>query len=231
MFENLKKDLDAVMQRDPAVHSRAEVFFCYPGFRAIRRHRRAHKAYQKGHYFIARWISARTKKKTGIDIHPGAQIGEGFFIDHGTGVVIGETAVIGKNVTLYQGVTLGGTGKDTGKRHPTLGDGVTVGAGAKVLGPINIGNHVKVGAGSIVLKDVPDQCTVVGNPGRIVRGPAHRPDIDLNHGDLPDPMLDKMQALYKRLIHLERSLTDCAEKLGCDACPVEDCPGRERTEQ
>ncbi len=231
MFENLKKDLDAVMQRDPAVHSRAEVFFCYPGFKAIRRHRRAHKAYEKGHYFIARWISARTKKKTGIDIHPGAQIGEGFFIDHGTGVVIGETAVIGKNVTLYQGVTLGGTGKDTGKRHPTLGDGVTVGAGAKVLGPINIGNHVKVGAGSIVLKDVPDQCTVVGNPGRIVRGPAHRPDIDLNHGDLPDPMLDKVQALYKRLIHLERSLTDCAEKLGCDACPVEDCPGREKAEE
>ena len=231
MFENLKKDLDAVMQRDPAVHSRAEVFFCYPGFKAIRRHRRAHKAYEKGHYFIARWISARTKKKTGIDIHPGAQIGDGFFIDHGTGVVIGETAVIGKNVTLYQGVTLGGTGKDTGKRHPTLGDGVTVGAGAKVLGPINIGNHVKVGAGSIVLKDVPDQCTVVGNPGRIVRGPAHRPDIDLNHGDLPDPMLDKVQALYKRLIHLERSLTDCAEKLGCDAGPVEDCPGREKAEE
>ena len=231
MFETLKKDLDAVMQRDPAVHSRAEVFFCYPGFKAIRRHRRAHRAYEKGHYFIARWISSRTKKKTGIDIHPGAQISEGFFIDHGTGVVIGETAVIGKNVTLYQGVTLGGTGKDTGKRHPTLGDGVTVGAGAKVLGPIHIGNHVKIGAGSIVLKDVPDQCTVVGNPGRIVRGPAHRPDIDLNHGDLPDPMLDKIQALYKRLIHLERSLTDCAEKLGCDACPVEDCPGRERTEQ
>ena len=231
MFENLKKDLDAVMQRDPAVHSRAEVFFCYPGFKAIRRHRRAHKAYQKGHYFIARWISARTKKKTGIDIHPGAQIGEGFFIDHGTGVVIGETTVIGKNVTLYQGVTLGGTGKDTGKRHPTLGDGVTVGAGAKVLGPINLGNHVKVGAGAIVLKDVPDHCTVVGNPGRIVRGPAQRPDIDLNHGDLPDPMLDKVQALYKRLIHLERSLTDCAEKLGCDACPVEDCPGREKTQE
>ena len=230
MFETLKKDLDAVMQRDPAVHSRAEVFFCYPGFKAIRRHRRAHRAYLKGRYFIARWISSRTKKKTGIDIHPGAQIGEGFFIDHGTGVVIGETTVIGKNVTLYQGVTLGGTGKDTGKRHPTLGDGVTVGAGAKVLGPISIGNHVKIGAGSIVLKDVPDQCTVVGNPGRIVRGPAHRPDIDLNHGDLPDPMLDKIQALYKRLIHLERSLTDCAEKLGCDACPVEDCPGREKAE-
>lgn len=231
MLETLKKDLEAVMQRDPAVRSRAEVFFCYPGFRAIRRHRRAHRAYQKGHFFIARCISARTKKLTGIDIHPGAQIGEGFFIDHGTGVVIGETTVIGKNVTLYQGVTLGGTGKDTGKRHPTLGDGVTVGAGAKVLGPIRIGHHVKVGAGAVVLKDVPDQCTVVGNPGRIVRGPAHRPDIDLNHGDLPDPMLDRMQALYQRLIHLERSLTDCAEKLGCQDCPAEDCPGRDRTKE
>lgn len=236
MLETLKKDLEAVMQRDPAVRSRAEVFFCYPGFRAIRRHRRAHRAYQKGHFFIARCISARTKKLTGIDIHPGAQIGEGFFIDHGTGVVIGETTVIGKNVTLYQGVTLGGTGKDTGKRHPTLGDGVTVGAGAKVLGPIRIGHHVKVGAGAVVLKDVPDQCTVVGNPGRIVRGPAHRPDIDLNHGDLPDPMLDRMQALYQRLIHLERSLTDCAEKLGCqdcpaEDCPAEDCPGRDRTKE
>lgn len=228
MFETLKKDLDAVMNRDPAVHSRWEVFFCYPGFRAIRRHRRAHRVYQKGHFFIARLISARTKKKTGIDIHPGAQIGEGFFIDHGTGVVIGETCVIGKNVTLYQGVTLGGTGKDHGKRHPDIGDGVTIGAGAKVLGPITIGNHVKVGAGSIVLKNVPDHCTVVGNPGRIVKGPDHRPDIDLNHGDLPDPMLDKIQSLYKRLIQLERSLTDCAEKLGCENCPAIDCPGREK---
>ena len=228
MFDTLKKDLNAVMARDPAVHSRLEVFFCYPGFKAVRRHRRAHKAYLKGHFFIARWISSRTAKKTGIEIHPGAQIGEGFFIDHGSGVVIGETTVIGDNVTLYQGVTLGGTGKDTGKRHPTIGDGVTVGAGAKVLGPITIGNHVKVGAGAIVLKDVPDQCTVVGNPGRIVKGPAHRPDIDLNHGDLPDPMLDKVQSLYRRLIHLERSLTDCAEKLGCENCPAEDCPGREK---
>jgi len=228
MFEQLKKDLNAVMERDPAVHSRWEVYFCYPGFKAIRRHRRAHRAYLKGHFFIARWISARTKEKTGIDIHPGAQIGEGFFIDHGSGVVIGETAVIGDNVTLYQGVTLGGTGKDTGKRHPNIGNGVTVGAGAKILGPITIGDHVKVGAGSIVLKDVPDQCTVVGNPGRIVKGPDHRPDIDLNHGDLPDPMLDRIQALYKRLIHLERSLTDCAEKLGCENCPAIDCPGREK---
>ena len=218
MFENLKKDLDAVMQRDPAVHSRAEVFFCYPGFKAIRRHRRAHKAYEKGHYFIARWISARTKKKTGIDIHPGAQIGEGFFIDHGTGVVIGETAVIGKNVTLYQGVTLGGTGKDTGKRHPTIGSGVTVGAGAKVLGPITIGDCSKVGAGSIVLKDVPPDCTVVGNPGRIVRRKSPAPAIDLDHGNLPDPMLEKMQALYTRLSHMEQCLARRAREIGCAEC-------------
>ena len=162
MFETLKSDMDAVMNRDPAVKSRAEVFFCYPGFRALRRHRRAHWLYERKRYFLARLISSRTKKITGIDIHPGAQIGSGFFIDHGTGVVIGETAVIGNDVTLYQGVTLGGTGKDTGKRHPTLGNGVTVGAGAKVLGPITLGNHVKVGAGAIVLKDVPDQCTVLG---------------------------------------------------------------------
>lgn len=227
MFDTLKRDLDAVLKRDPAVHSRAEVFFCYPGFKAVRRHRRAHKAYKKGRYFLARWISSRTKKKTGIEIHPGATIGEGLFIDHGAGVVIGETAILGNNVTLYQGVTLGGTGKDTGKRHPTLGNDVVVGAGAKVLGPITLGNHVKVGAGAIVLKDVPDQCTVVGNPGRIVRGPAKRPDIDLNHGDLPDPMLDKMQQLYKRLSQLEKVLTEHAIKVGCTGCPVEDCPGRE----
>lgn len=228
MFETLKSDIDVVMNRDPAVKSRAEVFFCYPGFRALRRHRRAHRLYERKHYLLARLISSRTKKITGIDIHPGAQIGKGFFIDHGTGVVIGETAVIGNDVTLYQGVTLGGTGKDTGKRHPTLGNGVTVGAGAKVLGPITLGNHVKVGAGAIVLKDVPDHCTVVGNPGRIVRGPNKRPAIDLNHGDLPDPMLEKMQALYERLIQLEKELnchTDCA------SCAVPDCPGREQTKE
>ena len=228
MFETLKSDIDAVMNRDPAVKSRAEVFFCYPGFRALRRHRRAHRLYEKKHYLLARLISSRTKKITGIDIHPGAQIGKGFFIDHGTGVVIGETAVIGDDVTLYQGVTLGGTGKDTGKRHPTLGNGVTVGAGAKVLGPITLGNHVKVGAGAIVLKDVPDQCTVVGNPGRIVRGPNTRPAIDLNHGDLPDPILEKMQALYDRMIQLEKELTGHTD---CASCAVPDCPGRDEKEE
>ena len=204
MFETLKQEIDTVLARDPAARSRLEVFFCYPGFKAVRKYRRAHRLYQRGCYFRARLISARAYRRTGIDIHPGAQIGKGLFIDHGSGVVIGETAIIGDNVTLYQGVTLGGTGKDTGKRHPTIGSGVTIGAGAKVLGTITLGNHVKVGAGAVVLHDVPDQCTVVGNPGRVVRGPGNRPEIDLNHGDLPDPMLEKVQAIDSRLEQLEQ---------------------------
>lgn len=228
MFESLKRDLDAVMARDPAAHSRAEVFFCYPGFIAVRRHRRAHRAYLKGHYFWARHISFRTYRKTGIDIHPGAQLGQGVFIDHGTGVVIGETAVVGDDVTIYQGATLGGTGKDTGKRHPTLGRSVTVGAGAKVLGPITIGDYVKIGAGAIVLKDVPDHCTVVGNPGRVVRGPAVRPEIDLNHGDLPDPMLEKVRAIEGKLEQLE---LEAEGQHDCEHCALTDCPGRVPGEQ
>ena len=225
MFDHLKEEIDTVLSRDPAVHRRLEVVLCYPGFKAIMRHKRAHRAYLHGHYLYARLLSQRTRRKTGIEIHPGAEIGPRLFIDHGSGVVIGETAVIGSDVTLYQGVTLGGTGKDTGKRHPTIGNHVTVGAGAKVLGPITIGDHVKIGAGAIVLKDVPDHCTVVGNPGRIVRSPAGRPDIDLDHGDLPDPMLEKVRAIDSRLEQLE------AEEQGkphgdCAACPVQDCPGR-----
>ena len=228
MFETLKKELDTFMARDPAAHSRWEVFLCYPGFKAVRRYRRAHKAYLRGHYVWARWLSSRAYRKTGIDIHPGATIGEGLFIDHGSGVVIGETAIIGDNVTIYQGATLGGTGKDTGKRHPTVGSGTTIGAGAKVLGPITLGRHVKVGAGAIVLTDVPDQCTVVGNPGRVVRGPATRPEIDLNHGDLPDPMLDKVRDIQERLNELEeheKTEPDCAD------CPVQDCPRRQETDK
>ena len=208
MFDSLKRDLDAVLARDPAAHSRMEVFFCYPGFKAVRSHRWAHKAYLRGHFLLARFINFQSYKHTGIDIHPGAKLGQGVFIDHGTGVVIGETAEVGDDVTIYQGATLGGTGKDTGKRHPTLGKGVTVGAGAKVLGPITIGDHVKIGAGAIVLKDVPDQCTVVGNPGRIVRGPARRPDIDLNHGDLPDPVADRVHAIESKLEMLEKKIEE-----------------------
>ena len=199
VFSHLKEEIDTVLSRDPAVHRRLEVLLCYPGFRAILRHRRAHKAYLRGHYLYARLLSQRTRRKTGIEIHPGAQIGARLFIDHGSGVVIGETSIIGDDVTLYQGVTLGGTGKDSGKRHPTIGNHVTIGAGAKVLGPITIGDHVKIGAGSIVLKDVPDHCTVVGNPGRIVRRHDQVPDIDLEHGNLPDPVLDRIIALQKEL--------------------------------
>ncbi len=204
-FRQMKEDIDAVMERDPAVRSRLEVVMCYPGYRALRRHRRAHRAYLRGHFLLARVISAGTYRRTGIDIHPGAKIGKGFFIDHGSGVVIGETAEIGDHVTLYQGATLGGTGKDTGKRHPTLGNGVTVGAGAKVLGPITIGDHVKIGAGAIVLKPVPDNCTVVGNPGRIVRRRKPAPEIDLDHVDLPDPVLDELKQLDERMEQLEKT--------------------------
>ncbi len=202
----IKEEINTVLSRDPAVHKKLEVLLCYPGFKAILRHRRAHKAYLHGHYIYARLLSQRTRRKTGIEIHPGAEIGPRLFIDHGSGVVIGETSIIGHDVTLYQGVTLGGTGKDTGKRHPTIGNHVTIGAGAKVLGPITIGDHVKIGAGAVVLKDVPDHCTVVGNPGRIVRRHGQVPDVDLEHGNLPDPVLDRIQALQRELDSLQNSL-------------------------
>lgn len=205
-----KEDIAAVMARDPAAKGKLEILLCYPGIKALRSHRLANMLYRHGHTLLARIISQRCKRKTGIEIHPGATIGHRLFIDHGAGVVIGETAEIGDDVTLYQGVTLGGTGKEHGKRHPTLGNGVIVGAGAKVLGPITLGNNVKVGAGAIVLKPVPDGCTVVGNPGRIVRRKdGSRPTLD--HNNLPDPMLEKMDALYERISELEsivRDLTD-----------------------
>jgi len=220
MFEKWKEDVAAVMARDPAAKSKLEVLLCYPGLKAIRAHRRAHRAYLKGRVVWARIISQRARHQTGIEIHPGAVIGRGLFIDHGDGVVIGETTVIGDNVTIYQGVTLGGTGKETGKRHPTIGNGVTVGAGAKVLGPITIGDYSKVGAGSIVLKDVPAGCTVVGNPGRIVRKkePELKEKIDLDQVNLPDPMLEKVQALYTRLSHMEECLARRAREIGCAEC-------------
>ncbi len=224
MFDQLRTDIDAVLSRDPAAHSRMEVLLCYPGVKALIRHRVAHKAYVKGHFLLARMISARTRRKTGIEIHPGAQIGNGLFIDHGSGVVIGETTIIGDDVTLYQGVTLGGTGKDTGKRHPTIGSHVTIGAGAKVLGPITIGDHVKVGAGAIVLKDVPDHCTVVGNPGRIVRQKQKTSDIDLEHGNLPDPMLERVE-------HLESALHSYQEERNCSRCPELNCEKRKESQE
>ena len=225
MFKQLKEDMAAIMARDPAAKSKLEVLLCYPGLRAVRAHRRSHRLYEKGHVVLARWISQRSRHRTGIEIHPGAVIGKGFFIDHGDGVVIGETTVIGDNVTIYQGVTLGGTGKETGKRHPTIGNGVTIGSGAKVLGPITIGDGSKVGAGSIVLKDVPPGCTVVGNPGRVVKKKQPQPPdgVDLDQIHLPDPMLEKMQDLYTRMMHLEECLSQRAKELGCGGCESGKC--------
>ena len=218
MFDNLRADITAVMERDPAAKSRWEVLLCYPSVRAMAYHRVAHRLYLRGHMTLARWLSQHSRHVTGIEIHPGACIGKGFFIDHGDGVVIGETTVIGDNVTLYHGVTLGGTGKESGKRHPTLGDNVMVSSGAKVLGNINIGNNVKIGAGSVVIKDVPDNCTVVGVPGHIVRQDgkrvhtdAHHPD--LNHNQLPDPVDDCLRIFGYRLDEVSRRLKELEEKL------------------
>ena len=167
-IKNIRNEIRVIRERDPAIHSSLEVFL-YPSFKVMLHYRIAHRLYQNGHFFLARWISQRAVRKTGIEIHPGAVIGDNFFIDHGNGVIIGETAVVGNNVTLYQGVTLGGTGKEHGKRHPTIGDNVMISAGAKIIGSFKIGENSKIGAGSVVIEEVPPNCTVVGVPGRIVR--------------------------------------------------------------
>lgn len=167
-FKAIMKDIKVTMRKDPAARSAIEVYFLYPHIKALKSYRRSHKLYEKGRFFAARWVSQRARKKTGIEIHPGAQIGENLFIDHGMGVVIGETSIIGDNVTLYQGVTLGGTGKDKGKRHPTLGNCVVVGSGAKILGNIFIASGTKVGANAVVLKDTTNESTAVGIPARVI---------------------------------------------------------------
>ena len=185
----------------------------YPCFWAILNYRVAHKLYKNGHYFWARWISQRSRRKTGIEIHPGATIGKGLFIDHGSGVIIGETTIIGDNVTLYQGVTLGGTGKEKGKRHPTLEDNVMVSAGAKILGSFTIGENSKIGAGSVVLKEVPPNCTVVGVPGRIVKQDNVKvPRSDMDQVNLPDPVMEELMALRKENADLNRQLSELEEK-------------------
>ncbi len=186
----------------------------YPSFKVILHYRVAHKLYLKKHYFLARWVSQRAVRKTGIEIHPGATIGKGLFIDHGSGVIIGETAVLGNNVTLYQGVTLGGTGKEQGKRHPTLEDNVMVSAGAKILGSFTIGENSKIGAGSVVLKEVPPNCTVVGVPGRVVRmGEKKIPRADMDHVHLPDPMLQDIRELQNDNIRLHGELLEMEKRL------------------
>lgn len=200
----IKKEIAVVRERDPAIKSNLEVFL-YPSFKVILHYRIAHKLYMKKHYFLARWISQRAVRKTGIEIHPGAQIGEGLFIDHGSGVIIGETAILGNNVTLYQGVTLGGTGKEKGKRHPTLEDNVMVSAGAKVIGSFTVGKNSKIGAGSVVIEEVPPNCTVVGVPGRIVRRDDQKiPRSDLDQIHLPDPVQNDIRQLRERVEQLEK---------------------------
>lgn len=191
MFNKLKEELDSIMERDPAARSRIEVYFLYSGFRAVRSHRYANWFYRHNMKFIARWISQRCRHKTGIEIHPGAKIGKGLFIDHGMGVVIGETTEIGDYCTLYQNVTLGGTGKDVGKRHPTLGNYVMVGSGAKVLGPFEIGDHARIAAGAVVLSEVPANATAVGVPARIARVNGERVGI-LDQIHVTDPIAQEL---------------------------------------
>jgi len=202
MFRQIREDIDAVMERDAAVRSRLEVFLLYPGFKAVRAYRRAHKWHNRKCFFIARWISQTSARKTGIEIHPGAKIGKKLFIDHGSGVVIGETAVIGDNCTIYQGVTLGGTGKDSGKRHPTLGNNVMVGSGAKVLGPFTVGDNSKIAANAVVLSEIPPNCTAVGIPARVVMQDGVKVDVDLNQIDIPDPVLAQITALQEEVAQL-----------------------------
>lgn len=217
MLAKIREEIQVVFERDPAARSVMEVIFCYPGFHAIMHHRIAHWLYKQKLFFLARLVSHISRHRTGIEIHPGAQIGRGLFIDHGSGIVIGETAEIGDNVTLYQGVTLGGTGKDRGKRHPTIGNNVTISAGAKVLGSFTVGDYAKIGGGSVVLKTVPAHCTVVGVPGRIVvqdgaRVANGRMEVDLEHHMLPDPIADMLSAMQAKIDSLEEQVQYLAKE-------------------
>jgi serine O-acetyltransferase len=210
MFLSVREQIDTVFRRDPAARSVLEILLCYPGFHAVLLHRLAHRLYRAGWFTLARAISQFSRTVTGIEIHPGARIGRRFFIDHGMGVVIGETTEIGDDVLMYQNVTLGGTGKETGKRHPTIGNGVVIGTGAAILGNIRVGDHVKIGAGSVVVHSVPDHSTVVGVPGRVV-GEATEFE-PLEHGDLPDPEGDKIDDLSRRVAELEAALKALADE-------------------
>ena len=207
IIEEIREDVDVICQRDPAAKSRLEVITLYSGLHALLMYRVAHKLNTSGHTYVARMISQGAKFLTGIEIHPGATIGRGLFIDHGSGVVIGETTIIGDNCTLYQGVTLGGTGKDVGKRHPTLGDNVLVGAGAKVLGPIMIESNSKIAANAVVLKDIPENSTAVGIPARIVRQGGRRVD-DLDQVHIPDPVSQEIQRLEQKISDLSNELQE-----------------------
>ena len=220
IIKRIKNEIAIVKERDPAIHNSMEVLL-YPSFKVMLHYRVAHKLYNRKMYFLARYVSQRAARKTGIEIHPGATIGEGLFIDHGYGVIIGETTIIGNNVTLYQGVTLGGTGKEHGKRHPTICDNVMISAGAKVLGSFTVGENSKIGAGSVVLEEVPPNCTVVGVPGRIVkRDNIAIPRDTMDQVHLPDPvkedinrlqsanvqLLEKLEALEAQMAELKKNV-------------------------
>ena len=209
----IKEEIEVIRERDPAIKSAMEVFL-YPSFKVMLHYRLSHKLYLKKHYFLARWISQRAVRKTGIEIHPGATIGKGLFIDHGSGVIIGETAILGNNVTLYQGVTLGGTGKEKGKRHPTLEDNVMISAGAKVIGSFTVGKNSKIGAGSVVIEEVPPNCTVVGVPGRIVRmGNQKIPRTDMDQIHLPDPVRADIQRLQEENMWMMKKMEDLEKRI------------------
>ncbi|BBB91328.1 MAG TPA: serine O-acetyltransferase [Methylomusa anaerophila] len=220
MLNRLRKDIKVVFERDPAAKSVVEVLLCYPGLHAIWLHRIAHWLFNRGWVLVPRMINYFNRILTGVDIHPGATIGEGLFIDHATGVVIGETCIIGDNVTLYQGVTLGGTGKEKGKRHPTIGNNVVVASGAKVLGSFKVGDNSKIGAGSVVLREVPPNSTVVGIPGKIVWHDGKKVNryedadaIDLEHDDLPDPMAEMMLCMQRNIARLEGRVAQLEKEL------------------
>jgi len=214
MFNGIKEDIKTVFERDPAARSIIEVIFCYPGLHAIWFHRIAHWFWRKNFKLVARLISHFSRWITGIEIHPGAKIGRRFFIDHGMGVVIGETTEIGDDVTLYHQVTLGGTSTSKGKRHPTIGNNVVIGAGAKVLGPIKVGDNCKIGANSVVIKDVPPNSTVVGIPGKIVRREGVKPTkVDLEHGRLPDPVMESLKQMLDIIHDLELEVKTLKKEL------------------
>lgn len=205
MFERLKEDLKSFREHDPAARSYLEIYFLYPGFKAIRMHRRAQWFYRHNQFFFARWISQRASKKTGIEIHPAAKLGRRVCIDHGSGIVIGETAEVGDDVIIYQGVTLGGTGKETGKRHPTIGRGVMIGSGARVLGPLYVGDHAKIAAGAVVLESIPAHATAVGVPARVVKIAGERVD-DLDQVHIPDPVAQELCRLETMIQCLQTKL-------------------------
>jgi serine O-acetyltransferase len=208
MFRQFRSDVQAVFENDPAARSRFEVIFTYSGLHAIWAHRIAHRLYRMGWFTLARIVSQFSRFMTGIEIHPGAKIGQRLFIDHGMGVVIGETCEIGDDVVIYQGVTLGGTGKEKGKRHPTIGNHVVIGSGAKVLGSFTVGDYSNIGSNAVVLREVPDNCTVVGNPGRVVRRNGERVRDRLDHTNLPDPVIEMLRAMQKEIDGLKSELKE-----------------------